>query len=202
MYIHASIQRFIAFGIMAFCLCTFVACSGSDGTTGESASATPKATTTTSKATTGATSTPIAVTAVPSTPGKGPIVILSPTPVAGGGVHSQQVVLADRTLIINSVSKSAGTDANSLAITMSLTLKNTSAKTILNQPNYFSLFGTEGDVFGLSPQTTSPFFGSISTNNSRSGTVVFQIPAGAAKTLKLFYRSEVPSETVFVPFTV
>jgi hypothetical protein len=132
----------------------------------------------------------------------GPTVILSPTPVPGGGAHSQQVVLADRTLIINDVSKSAGSDASSTAISMSMTMKNTSAKAITNRPDYFSLFGTEGDVFGLAANTTGSFFGSIDANSSRSGTVVFQVPTGAAKSLKLFYRSNAANESVFVPFTV
>jgi len=200
MHIHTSIQRYIVFCTMAFCLCMLVACSSNDSTA--SGSTTTGGSTVTPKATTSAGSTAVPVTAIPSTPGTGPIVILSPTPVTGGGVHSQQVVLADRTLIIDNVSKSTGTNASSRAISMTMMLKNTSAKAIPNQPSYFSLFGTEGDVFGLSSNTTGSFFGPIAANGSRSGTVVFQVPAGAAKTLKLFYRSDVPSESVFVPFTV
>jgi len=187
-------QRYIALCAIALCLCVLSACSSGDATT---SGATP-----TPKATSGASSTAIAVTSVASTPGVGPTVILSPTPVAGGGTHSQQVVLADRTLIIHDVSKSPGSDANSTAISMMMTMKNTGAKAITNQPSYFSLFGTEGDVFGLAANTTGSFFGSIDANSSRSGTVVFQVPTGAAKALKLFYRSDVANETVFVPFNV
>lgn len=192
MYIASHIQRYMSLCIMAFCLCLLSACSSGD----------PAASGPTSKATTGSGSTAVAVTSVPSTPGVGPTVILSPTPVIGGGAHSQQVVLADRTLIINDVSKAAGTDASSTAIRMMMTLKNTSSKAITNQSSYFSLFGTEGDVFGLPSNTTGSFFGTIDANSSRSGTVVFQVPTGAAKTLKLFYRSEVANETVFVHFSV
>ncbi len=188
------IQRYIALCIIALCLCILSACS-SGGTTTSEATATPKATL-------GPGGTAIAVTSIASTPGVGPTVILSPTPVPGGGVHSQQVVLADRTLIINNVSKGAGSDANSTAIRMTMTMKNTSAKAITNQPSYFSLFGTEGDVFGLASNTKGSFFGLIDANSSRSGTVVFQVPTGAAKALKLFYRSDVANETVFVPFSV
>ena len=188
------IQRYIALCTIALCLCILSACS-SGGTTTSEATAIPKATS-------GPGGTAIAVTSVASTPGVGPTVILSPTPVPGGGAHSQQVVLADRTLIINNVSKGAGSDANSTAIRMTMTMKNTSAKAITNQPSYFSLFGTEGDVFGLAANTTGSFFGSIDVNSSRSGTVVFQVPTGAAKALKLFYRSDVANETVFIPFNV
>ena len=189
-----QVQRYIALCTIALCLCVLSACSSSDATT-TGATATPKATS-------GANSTAIAVTSVASTPGVGPTVILSPTPVPGGGAHSQQVILADRTLIINDVSKGAGSDASSTAIHMTMTMKNTSTKAITNQPSYFSLFGTEGDVFGLAANTTGSFFGSIDANSARSGTVVFQVPTGAAKALKLFYRSNVANETVFVPFKV
>ncbi|GAC1423230.1 MAG: hypothetical protein PVS3B3_30570 [Ktedonobacteraceae bacterium] len=192
----SHIQRSMALCAIALCLCVLAACSSGSVATSE---ATPIPT---PKATSGASSTAIVVTSVPSTPGIGPTVILSPTPVPGGGAHSQQVVLTDRTLIINDVSKSSGSDANSTAITMMMTMKNTSAKAITNQPSYFSLFGTEGDVFGLAANTTGSFFGSIDANSSRSGTVVFQVPTGATKTLKLFYRSNVANETVFVPFNV
>ncbi len=199
MYTHSYIQRYMALCVLALCLCTLVACSSSDSTTSGSATPTPKATMGASSTTS---STAIAVTSVPSTPGVGPTVILSPTPVPGGGAHSQQVVLTDRTLIINDVSKTSGTDANSTAISMKMTLKNTGSKAIPNKPSYFSLFGAEGDAFGLPANTTSSFFGSIDVNSSRSGTVTFQVPTGATKTLKLFYRSEVANETVFVPFNV
>ncbi len=195
------VQRYIALCAIVLCLCVLGACSSGNTTSSE---ATPtqqvKPTQQATVATTS--STVVAVTSVPSTPGVGPTVILSPTPVAGGGAHSQQVVLADRTLIIHNVSKGTGSDPNSIAISMSMTMKNTSAKAITNQPSYFSLFGTEGDVFGLASNTTGSFFGSIDANSSRSGTVVFQVPTGAAKTLKLFYRSDVANETVFVPFNV
>ena len=199
MHIRASIQRYITLCTLTLCLCILVGCSSNNSTPSGSATS---GSTTTPKATTGTGSTAVPVTALPSTPGTGPLVILSPTPVAGGGAHSQQVVLADRTLIISNVSKSTGANADSLAINMTMTLKNTSTKAIPNQPSYFSLFGTEGDVFGLTSNTTGSFFGSIDANGSRSGTVVFQVPVGAAKALKLFYRSNVPSESVFVPFTV
>ena len=190
----AHIQRYIVLCIVAMCLCLLGACSNGDTTTSGA--------TTTPGATPGANNTVVVVTSVASTPGVGPTVILSPTPVPGGGAHSQQVVLADRTLIIHDISKGTGSDANSTAISMSLTMKNTGTKAITNQPSYFSLFGSEGDAFGLSTNTTGSFFGSIDANSARSGTIVFQVPTGAAKTLKLLYRSNLANESVFVPFTI
>ena len=188
------IQRHvIALCAVVLCLYVLSACGSSDAST--------STTTPTANAPSGG-NTVVAVTSVASTPGIGPTVILSPTLIPGGGIHSQQVVLSDRTLIINDVSKSAGSDANSTAISMSMTMKNTGTKAITNSPDFYSLFGTEGDAFGLSAKTTGSFFGSIEANSSRNGTVVFQVPTGAAKSLKLFFRSNVANESVFIPFTV
>ncbi len=189
------IQRSVALCATALCLCILAACGASDASTSE-------ATPTPTPKTPPVGNTVVAVTSVASTPGIGPTVILSPTPIPGGGVHSQQVVLSDRTLIINDISKSAGSDATSTAIRMTMTMKNTGTKAITNSPNFYSLFGTEGDAFGLSTNTAGSFFGSIDANSSRNGTVVFQVPTGATKSLKLFFRSNVENESVFIPFTV
>lgn len=137
-------------------------------------------------------------TSIPSTPGVAPIVILTPTAVPGGNQHGQLVTLADRTLIINSVSKQAGSDSNSTAISLTMTIKNTSTKPILNRATFFQLIGSEGDTFGLTSGTTSSFFGTIAPHSSRSATLVFQVPKGAVNGLHLLYRPEVATETVSV----
>ena len=186
-------QRYIALCAIAFCLCVLGACS-STGNTPPSE--------TTPQATIGASYTVVVVTSVVSTPGVGPTVILSPTPIPDGSAHSQQVVLKDRLLIINDVHKATGADADSTAIRMTITMKNTGTKAITNMPSYYSLFGAEGDAFELSTNTTGSFFGSINANGSRNGTIVFQVPTGAATSLKLFYRSDTGNESVFVPFKV
>ena len=80
--------------------------------------------------------------------GKGPLVISSPTPVPGGKAGSQQIVLGDRTLIINSVSKQKGASANSTLIDLDIAVHNTSNKAIMNQSTFFQLMGPEGDTFG------------------------------------------------------
>jgi len=195
-------HRYTAISIIAFCLCLFTACASTPISTGNTTA--PTATTTghaiTATGTTATTNMPtIAVTAIPSTPGIAPTVILSPTPIPGGGPHSQQVLFADRVLLINNVSRGTGTNASSVTIRLTMTLKNTSAKTITNVATYYSLFGSEGDVFGLPSNTDGSFFGVIAANGSRSGTIVFQVPLGADTTLRLLYRPEVARETVFVP---
>ena len=108
------------------------------------------------------------------------------------------VTLPDRTLIINDVSKQSGADASSTAIVLMLTIKNTGTKSIMNEVSFFQLIGAEGDTFGLQPSATSSFFGAIGSKSSRSGTIVFQVPTAAIDGLRLFYRSEIATETVFV----
>ncbi len=137
-------------------------------------------------------------TSIASTPGVGPIVILTPTTVPGGSPHSQLVTLADRTLTITSVSQHTATESNTTAISLSMTIKNTSAKPILNEATFFQLIGSEGDAFGIASGATSPFFGTIAPHSSRSATIVFQVPVGAVNGLHLLYRPEVPTETVSV----
>jgi hypothetical protein len=60
------------------------------------------------------------------------------------------------------------------------------------------LTGAEGDAFGLQSGANNNFFGSIASQSSRSGTIIFQIPAGAMNGLRLLYRPEVATETTFV----
>ena len=137
-------------------------------------------------------------TSIASTPGVGPTVILTPTTVPGGNPHSQLVTLADRTLAITGVSQQAGSDSNSKEINLTMTIKNTSTKPIMNKAAFFQLIGSEGDAFGVASGATSNFFGTIAPQGSRSATIVFQVPAGAANGLHLLYRPEVATETVSV----
>ncbi len=191
---------YTAISIIAFCLCLFTALTACASTPISTGTTTAPIATATATGTTAITNVPtIGVTAIPSTPGIAPTMILSPTPIPGGGPHSQQVLLADRVLLINNVSRGAGMDASSVTIRLTMTLKNTSAKTITNVATYYSLFGSEGDVFGLPPNTNGSFFGAIAANGSRSGTIAFQVPLGADTTLRLLYRPDVARETVFVP---
>jgi len=181
-----DLKRTILLGIPAFLLCLlFAAC-----TSGPVSNTTPTQ--------------PSVVqgTSIASTPGVGPTVILTPTRVPGGNTHSQLVTLPDRILTISSISKQAGTDNSSIAISLTLTIKNTGAKTISNDATYFVLTGAEGDAFGLQSGTNTNFFGAIASQNSRTGTIIFQIPAGAMNGLRLLYRPEVATETTFVPLNL
>jgi len=131
-------------------------------------------------------------------PGTGPIIIQSPTPVPGGSASSQQVGLADRTLVIESVSRQANSTTGQTTITVNLMVKNTSSKDIKNLATFYQLVGAEGDMFGLPPDTNGNFFGTIASGATRSGTLAFQqIPTAAIKKLQLLYRSE-SAQVVFV----
>ena len=137
-------------------------------------------------------------TSIASTPGIGPTVILTPTKVPGGNEQSQLVTLPDRVIAITNMSKQAGTDSNSIAINLTITIKNTGAKTINNDAVYFQLISAEGDAFGLQSNVTSNFFGSIASQSSRSGTIIFQVPSGAINGIRLMYRPDVSTDTIFV----
>jgi len=180
-----------------------VACSGTGGGTAQG-NTTPGTTQTGNTPTSGTSKggTTTVPTSVPGTPGTGPVIILSPTPVPGGGAHSQQVLLPDRTLIINNVSQSAGANANMVTVTLSLEVKNTGSKSIMNQLAYFLMNSSEGDSFSPTSSATSSFYGTIGANSSHSGTLVFQIPSAAVKGLRLMYHPEVATDTTFIPIVL
>lgn len=141
-------------------------------------------------------------TSIASTPGVGPTIILTPTRVPGGNEQSQLVTLPDRILTITNMSKQAGTDSSSIAINLTITIKNTGAKTISNDAAYFQLISAEGDAFGLDSKEVPSFFGTIASRSSRRGTITFQVPAGAMNGMRLMYRPEVSTETIFVPLNL
>ena len=184
-----------------------LAAFGDTATTAENGTVPPPAVATnTAVPTTAATANATVVTnsgsgsiTVTVTPPSGPQVISSPTPIPGGNTKSQQVVLQDRTLLITDVSKQAGGDANTVSIVLVLTVKDTSGQAIKNQPEFYQLVDSEGDSFGKQSNSSDTFYGAIDANSQRSGTIVFQIPSGAAIGLRLMYRPENPTETVFTP---
>lgn len=202
-------------GLLLVCVFALAACGGSP--TSNSSTVTPNATatqpevstnptksvaattTSTITATTRKANTPVVATPVTTpTPSNGPQTILTPTPVAGGGANSQQVMLADRTLIISSVSEQQNSGTNSTAVTLVMAVHNTGTKAIQNQASFYELVGTEGDIFGLQSSATASFFGTIAPQASLNGTIVFQVPSAASSGLRLLFRPEVTSETVFV----
>jgi hypothetical protein len=144
--------------------------------------------------------TPVVATPV-TTPASGPIVIETPTPAPGGNAHSQVVNLPDRTLTIQNVSEQPN-GANSTNVSVVLTMSNTGTKAIPNEASYYQLVGMEGDIFGLQSSVTSGFYGTVAVHSSHNGTIVFQVPSAASRGLRLLFRSEIATETVFVQLGV
>ncbi len=181
--IHFHLKRTLLYGILVLACLLIAACSSNSA-----GSPVPTR--------------PVVVqgTSIASTPGIGPTVIQTPTRVPGGNEQSQLITLPDRILTIANISKQAGN--NSVAINLTITIKNTSAKTIHNDAAYFQLISAEGDTFGLQSNEAPNFFGSIASQNSRSGTITFQIPAGAMSGARLMYRPDVATETIFVPLNL
>jgi Domain of unknown function (DUF4352) len=132
----------------------------------------------------------------------GPIVVTSPTHIPGSNAKSTQVVLKDRTLLINGASKQNGVSAASSLITLDLTVKNTSNKPIMNQATFFQLIGSEGDTFSYQSNSSDSFYGTVAANSSHTGTIVFQIPGAAAHNLRLLYRPEIAAETALVALNI
>jgi len=131
--------------------------------------------------------------------GKGPLVAAGHTPVSGGQVGSRQIVLSDRTLLINSISKQQGVNANSTLVNLNLTVQNTGSKTIQNKSTFFVLMGTEGDTFEYQYNSSDNFYGPMAAHAIRQGIITFQVPTAAAATpLNLLYRPEIVTETALV----
>jgi hypothetical protein len=204
--IGTYLQRIFVSGCILLVL-TLAACGNTAGTAGNTATPTTTTRNEVSTNPTIAQSTPTApsvATLIPviSTPGHGPVIILTPTPVPGGSVNSQLIGLPDRTLAILNVGKQQASDASSTLISLNLTMQNTGKTSIPNQPSYYQLVGSEGDMFGSQSSASPSFFGTITPHASRGGTIVFQIPSAAVSGLRLLFRSEIATETVFVQLKI
>ncbi|HZS76366.1 MAG TPA: hypothetical protein VFA41_07115 [Ktedonobacteraceae bacterium] len=186
------LKRSLLSGLFLFVLLALLAaCGGSDNTA-------TNINTNANNNPTGGQPTPQSGTALPSTPGTGPVVVLTPT-TTGGNSQGQVIKLADRTLTITSASKVPGSDSSSTGIRIALTVTNTSNAPVKNDASFYQLVGAEGDIFGLPPNVSSSFFGNLAPRASRSGTLLFEVPTAAMNGgLRLLYRPEVASETVFV----
>ncbi|TMC19832.1 MAG: DUF4352 domain-containing protein [Chloroflexi bacterium] len=154
----------------------------------------------------GSTTVPVTITPEQVTPktaqgttGTGPFIIGTPMPVSGGKAGSQQVVLADRVLVINEASMQKGASAETTLVNLDLSVRNTSSNAIMNQSSFFALMGPEGDTFAYQYNSSDNFYGPIAANSTRNGMVVFQVPTAAATSLRLLYRPEVATETAILP---
>ena len=195
-------KKLVLGGVILVLFLLLAACgsAGSDSSTGNTGIGSTQDQGSTPSAPAAATITPLLITPRSSSgsPGKGPLVFSSPTPVPGGKAGSQRIVLGDRNLVINSVSKQQGASPNSTLINLDLTVQNTSAKAIMNQSTFFQLLGPEGDTFGYQYDSSDNFYGPIAAHTTRSGTIVFQVPTAATSSLRLLYRPEIATETALI----
>ena len=193
-------KKLVLGGVMLVLFLLLAACdsAGNESSNGNTGSTQDQGSTSSAPAV--ATNTPLLITPRSSSgsAGKGPLVIASPTPLPGGKAGSQQIVLGDRTLIINRVSKQQGASPNSSLITLDLAVRNTSHKTIKNLSTFFQLIGPEGDTFGYQDNSSDTFYGPIAAHTTRSGTIMFQVPIAATSSLRLLYRPEIATETVII----
>src|SRR5260370_29379296 len=127
-------KKLVLVGVIAVLFLLLVACgsAGNDSSNGNARTGSTQQGSL-SAATAVATITPQLVTPKASggSQGNGPVTIFSPTPVPGGKTGSQQVILGDRTLIINSASKQKGGGTNFTLIYLDLAVQNTSDKAIM-----------------------------------------------------------------------
>lgn len=184
-------------GMMLSVFLLLVACSSAGNNSGNGSTRT--------SSTSSSTTAPVALTPQQVTPrstgiaGKGPLIISSPTTVPGGKPGSQQIVLNDRTLIINRVTEQRGASANSTLVSLDLAVQNTGDKTIMNLSAFFQLMGSEGDTFGYQYNSSDNFYGTIAAHTTRSGTIMFEVPAAvAASSLHLLYRPEIAQEATII----
>ena len=197
-------KKLVPGGVILVLLLVACGSARSDSSNGNTGTSSTQDRGSTLSATVAATITPQLITpkAARGSAGKGPLVISSQTPVPGGKAGSQQIVLGDRTLIINSVSKQKGASANSTLIDLDIAVHNTSNKAIMNQSTFFQLMGPEGDTFGYQYNSSDNIYGTIAARMTRSGTMMFQVPTAAMSSLRLLYRPEIATETAIILLNV
>jgi Domain of unknown function (DUF4352) len=124
------------------------------------------------------------------TSGVGPVVVVD---------GENQVVLPDRTLVVNGATRQAIASANFVSIRVEIALQNTGDAAFSTEGAFFSLMGAEGDTFGATPDSAKSFEGDISGHTRRTGTISFDVPPAATSSLRLLYRPNAGGQTVMIP---
>jgi hypothetical protein len=195
--------HYVILVVLSLCACLLVGCGDATGHVVNAASVVTASSST--QATTPDQAATVGGTAMVATPiqsnGAAPIEVATRTPLPGGGSTSQQMVLKDRILVINTVSRQKGANPDPVAINIAMAIRNTGGRSIQNQAAFFQLVGAGGDFFGQT-NSSDNFYGPIAPHTIRSGTITFQLPAAAVKNLRLMYRSEVASEALLIPIKI
>lgn len=170
----ASAKRAVFLCASVVAAVTVGACGGSDATGGQPASppGTPQL---------------VNPSSVGGSAGKGALIVTNPT---------SPISLPDRVLTINSAKKIYSKARKVTLIDLILTIKNPGATTINNEPPFFALIASGGDVFDHQDNSSDTFYGPIGPNSSRIGLIEFEIPSAKATGFQLLYRPDVSKDAV------
>lgn len=133
----------------------------------------------------------VAATPTGGSAGVGPVVVPD---------GRQDAVLPDRTLTVRDAVREAG--AGSASIRVDVVIRNAGPTTIANASTFFRLMGPDGDIFGVTPGSSTSLDGAIDAHTSRAGTVSFEVPAAATASWRLLYRPGLQTQTVMIAVNV
>ena len=153
---------------------TLAACGGSDatGSTPASPQGTPQL---------------VNPSSVGGSVGKGALIVNNP---------SSPISLPDRVLTIMSAKRIYSKARKVTLVDLILTINNPGATTINNQPKFFALVASEGDIFDHQDNSSDTFYGPIGPNSSRTGLIEFEIPTAKVTGFQLLYRPDVTTDEV------
>jgi hypothetical protein len=119
--------------------------------------------------------------------GQGPIIVTNP---------SSPISLPDRVLTIVSAKRIYSQARKVTLVDLTLTISNPGTTALNNQPKFFSLIASGGDVFDHQDNSSDDFYGPIGPKTSRTGLIEFQIPTSKVIAFQLLYRPDVSADAV------
>ena len=119
--------------------------------------------------------------------GKGALIVTNP---------NSPISLPDRVLTIVSAKKIYSKARKVTLVDLILTINNPGATTINNQPKFFSLIASGGDIFDHQDNSSDTFYGPIGPTSSRMGLIEFEIPSAKVTGFQLLYRPDVATDEV------
>lgn len=167
-------KRAVLFCASILAASTLGACGGSDATGSQPASppGTPQL---------------VNPSSVGGSVGKGPLIVTNPT---------SPISLPDRVLTIVSAKRIYSRARKVTLVDLILTINNPGASTINNQPNFFALIASGGDIFSHQDNSSDTFYGPIGPSSFRMGLIEFQIPSAKVTGFQLLYRPDVGTDAV------
>ena len=117
--------------------------------------------------------------------GQGPLIVTHPT---------SPISLPDRVLTVVSAKDIYSKARKTTLIDLTLTITNPGSTPINNQPQFFALIASGGDIFDHQDNSSDTFYAPIAPGTSRTGFIEFQIPSPKATGFQLFYRPDVSAD--------